>query len=136
MEAVAKKLQSALDNPIPEGNKLLDALEVKHDNKQKKARYGNKPEVKQGKANEDTKPAYRYNVDDIDWSTAHKFGLNRKLLEKNGKLNKLLKGYKSDIIFKIDGNFEGLALKGDARLSLRQVYNKIVILTHVNFMKK
>ncbi|REC62340.1 hypothetical protein DRF65_11555 [Chryseobacterium pennae] len=130
MEAVAKKLQSALDNPTPEGNKLLDALEMKHDNKQKKQDMETKPELQQGKANEDTKPAYRYNVDDIDWNTAHKFGLNRELLEKNGQLDKLLKGYKSDTIFKIEGNFEGLSLKGDARLSLRQVENKIVIRTH------
>ncbi|MCQ9634201.1 DUF3945 domain-containing protein [Chryseobacterium sp. WG23] len=130
LEAVAKKLQAALDNPTPEGNKLLDALEVKHDDKQKKQDMETKQEFNRGNGREDTKPNYRYNADDIDWNTAHKFGLNRDLLEKNGQLDKLLKGYKSDTIFKIEGNFEGLALKGDARLSLRQVDNKIVILTH------
>lgn len=84
MEAVAKKLQSALDNPTPEGNKLLDALEVKHDNKQKKQDMEKKQEVNQGKTKDDAKNVNRYNADEIDWNTAHKFGLNRELLEKNG----------------------------------------------------
>ncbi|SPZ94945.1 Uncharacterised protein [Sphingobacterium multivorum] len=32
LNEVAKKLQKAIDHPTPEGNKLLDALEIKYDN--------------------------------------------------------------------------------------------------------
>ncbi|UIR57857.1 DUF3945 domain-containing protein [Sphingobacterium sp. SRCM116780] len=130
MESVAKKLQTAIDHPTPEGNKLLDALEVKHNNTLKKENMETKQEVNQEQAKNDNKPEYRYNANEIDWDTAHKFGLNKELLEKNGQLEKLLKGYKSDTIFRIEGNFDGVVLKGDARLSLRQSDNKIVILTH------
>ena len=33
LDEVAKKLQKAIDHPTPEGNKFLDALEIKYDNK-------------------------------------------------------------------------------------------------------
>lgn len=126
MELVAKKLQAAIDNPTPEGNKLLDALEVKHDHKLKNKNMETKPE----KAGSDSKQEYRFNVDQIDWNTLQKFNLNKDLLEKNGQLDKLLKGYKSDTVFKIEGNFDGLVLKSDARLSFRQVGDNVVLLTH------
>lgn len=130
MAVVAKKLQAALDNPTTEGNKLLDALEVKHGNKLKKGDMETKPEVNQEKTTNDSKQENRFDVNQIDWNTLQKFNLNKELLEKNGQLDKLLKGYKSDVIFKIEGNFDGLVLKSDARLSFRQAGDKVVLLTH------
>lgn len=129
MEAVAKKLQAALTNPTPEGNKLLDALEVKHENIIKKEDMENTQKENAQGGNGETEQEYRYDVNKIDWETAHKFGLNRELLEKNGQLDLLLKGYKSDQVFKADANLDGLIFKGDVRLSLREKEDKVVLMT-------
>lgn len=125
MDEIVRKLQAAIDNPTPEGNKLLEALEVKYDQKSKKSNM----DTTQTTTNE-SKPTYRYKVDDIDWGSLEKLNLSRELLEKNGQLDKLLKGYKSDGIYRIEGNFDGVVMKGDARLSLRNVQGKIVVMAH------
>ena len=132
LDDVAKKLQKAIDNPSPEGNKLLDALEIKYDNKlNKKNMETNQTSAGESPTNE-TKVENKYNVEQIDWTSLEKLNLNRALLEKNGQLDKLLKGYKSDGIYKIEGNFDGVVMKGDARLSLRKVKDedKVVVMAH------
>ncbi len=125
MDEIVRKLQAAIDHPTPEGNKLLEALEVKYDQKSKQ----NNMDTTQTTTN-DSKPTYRYKVDDIDWGSLEKLNLSRELLEKNGQLDKLLKGYKSDGIYRIEGNFDGVVMKGDARLSLRNVQGKVVVMAH------
>lgn len=125
MDEIVRKLQAAIDHPTPEGNKLLEALEVKYDQKSKQ----NKMDATQTTTNE-SKSTYRYKVDDIDWGSLEKLNLSRELLEKNGQLDKLLKGYKSDGIYRIEGNFDGVVMKGDARLSLRNVQGKVVVMAH------
>lgn len=125
---VAKKLQNAIDNPTPEGNKLLDALEIKYDKSKKQNMDTN--QTNGNKPTEETKPAYKFKVEDIDWTSLEKLNLNRELLEKNGQLDKLLKGYKSDGVYRIEGNFEGVVMKGDARLAFRNVDDKVVVMAH------
>jgi hypothetical protein len=129
---VAKKLQKAIDNPTPEGNKLLDALEIKYDNKLNQKNMGSNQTAESAARATETKPVYKYNVDQIDWTSLEKLNLNRALLEKNGQLDKLLKGYKTDGIYRIEGNFDGVVMKGDARLSLRQVkdQDQVVVMAH------
>ncbi|WP_053326741.1 DUF3945 domain-containing protein [Chryseobacterium gallinarum] len=126
MDEIVRKLQAAIDHPTPEGNKLLEALEVKYDQKKSKQ---NNMETTQPTTN-DSKPTYRYKVDDIDWGSLEKLNLSRELLEKNGQLDKLLRGYKSDGIYRIEGNFDGVVMKGDARLSLRNAQGKVVVMAH------
>ncbi|WP_160138703.1 DUF4099 domain-containing protein [Chryseobacterium sp. c4a] len=132
MNEIAKKLQAAIDNPTPEGNKLLDALEVKYDNKLKQEE---KMEAKQETNNGENavKQEYKYDVNKIDWKVAREFGLNQELLEKTGQLDKLLKGYKTDRVFTLAANIDGAPLKGDARLALRQVDDKVQIM--MNFVR-
>lgn len=129
LEAVAKKLQKAIDHPTPEGNKLLDALEIKHENKLNKKNMETNQTAEGAKLTNESRPQ-KYDVQDIDWASLEKLNLNRELLEKNGQLDKLLKGYKSDGIYRIEGNFEGVVMKGDARLSLRKVQDKVVVMAH------
>ncbi len=128
MNEVARKLQAAIDKPTPEGNKLLDALEIKYDTLKQKNMDTNQTNGQA--AEKETKPAYKYDVNDIDWGSLEKLNLNRELLEKNGQLDKLLKGYKSDVLYRLEGNFDGVVMKGDARLSLRNVNGKVVVMAH------
>lgn len=130
MDEVVKKLQHAIDHPTPEGNKMLDALEVKYDQKSIKNNMETAQTVHGNEAKGDVKAAYRYQVGEIDWGSLEKLNLSRELLEKNGQLDKLLKGYKSDGIYRIEGNFDGVVMKGDARLSLRNVNGKVVVMAH------
>lgn len=132
LDEISKKLQDAIDNPTPEGNKLLEALEVKYNNKLKKEE---KMEVKQETNNgeNEVKQEYKYDVNKIDWNVAREFGLNQELLEKTGQLDKLLKGYKTDRVFTLAANIDGAPLKGDARLALRQVGDKVQIM--MNFVR-
>lgn len=127
---VVRKLQKAIDHPTPEGNKLLEALEIKS-NKNLNQKNMDTNQTSDGAApKNETKPVYKYNVGDIDWTSLEKLNLNRELLEKNGQLDKLLKGYKSDGIYRIEGNFDGVVMKGDARLSLRNVQGQVVVMAH------
>ncbi|REC61858.1 hypothetical protein DRF65_14090 [Chryseobacterium pennae] len=127
LDEILKKLQNAIDNPTPEGNKLLDALEVKYNNKLKQEE---KMEAKQETNNGENavKQEYKYDVNKIDWNVAREFGLNQEILEKTGQLDKLLKGYKTDRVFTLAANIDGAPLKGDARLALRQVDDKVQIM--------
>jgi len=122
LEEVAKKLQAAIDFPTPEGNKLLESLEIKHEQQNKKVMENT--EQKQSEVKQD----YKFNADQIDWDTARVFGLNRELLTKTGQLEKMLKGYKSDMVFHLTANIDGAPFKGDARLNLRQVDDKVQIM--------
>lgn len=125
---IVRKLQKAIDNPSPEGMKLLEALEINYDKLKKQNMDTN--QTNGAEQQEQTKPTYKFKVEDIDWSSLEKLNLNRELLEKNGQLDKLLKGYKSDGVYRIDGNFDGVVWKGDARLALRTVNDKVVVMAH------
>lgn len=132
LNEVAKKLQKAIDNPTPEGNKLLDALEIKYDNKLNQKNMDTNQTSEGAASLNEAKSVYKYNVDKIDWTTLEKFNLSRALLEKNGQLDKLLKGYKSDGVYRIEGNFDGIVMKADARLSFRNVKgtDQVEVMTH------
>lgn len=125
---IVRKLQKAIDNPSPEGMKLLEALEINYDKLKKQNMDTN--QTNGAEQQEQTKPTYKFKVEDIDWSSLEKLNLNRELLEKNGQLDKLLKGYKSEGVYRIDGNFDGVVWKGDARLALRTVNDKVVVMAH------
>ncbi|MCL1666554.1 DUF3945 domain-containing protein [Elizabethkingia ursingii] len=130
LNEITRKLQHAIDNPSPEGNKLLDALEV-YDNKLKKQEKMETNQTASGQApKEETKPTYKYNASDIDWDSLEKLNLNKELLEKNGQMDKLLKGYKTDGVYRIAGNFDGVVMNGDARLALRNVNGKVTVMIH------
>ncbi|AZA82390.1 hypothetical protein C1637_08680 [Chryseobacterium lactis] len=132
LNEVAKKLQKAIDNPTPEGNKLLDALEIKYDNKLNQKNMETNQTSEGAASLNEAKSVYKYNVDNIDWATLEKFNLSRALLEKNGQLDKLLKGYKSDGVYRIEGNFDGIVMKADARLSFRNLKgtDQVEVMTH------
>ncbi|MFC3157074.1 DUF3945 domain-containing protein [Chryseobacterium arachidis] len=125
---IVRKLQKAIDNPSPEGMKLLEALEINYDKLKKQNMDTN--QTNGAAPQEQPKATYKFKIEDIDWSSLEKLNLNRELLEKNGQLDKLLKGYKTDGVYRIDGNFDGVVWKGDARLALRTVNDKVVVMAH------
>lgn len=132
LDEIVRKLQKAIDYPTPEGNKLLDALEIKYDNKLNQKNMETNQTSEGAAPTNETKSVYKYNAEKIDWTTLETFNLNRALLEKNGQLDKLLKGYKSDGVYRIEGNFNGIVVKADARLSLRNVKgtDEVEVITH------
>ncbi|PUV24456.1 DUF3945 domain-containing protein [Sphingobacterium athyrii] len=129
LNEIGRKLQEAIDNPSPEGKRLLKALEV-FENKLKQNRMETNQTTNGQTMQSETKPAFKYDPKDIDWASLEKLNLNRDLLEKNGQLDKLLKGYKTDGVYRIEGNFDGAVLKGDARLALRNVNGKVTVMIH------
>lgn len=129
LDEVARKLQRAIDNPTPEGNKLLDALEIKYDNKLNQKNMETNQTSEGAAPTNETKPN-KYNVEEIDWKSLEQLNLNRELLEKSGQLDKLLKGYKTDGIYHVEGNFKGVAMKADARLSLKRVDDRVDVMVH------
>lgn len=129
LSEIARKLQEAINHPSPEGKRLLKALEV-YDNKLKQNKMEANQTVSGQAPQSESKPTYKYDAKDIDWASLEKLNLNRGLLEKNGQLDKLLKGYKSDGVYRIEGNFEGAVMKGDARLALRNVNGKVTVMIH------
>ncbi|MDR2270413.1 MAG: DUF3945 domain-containing protein [Sphingobacterium sp.] len=133
LDEIAKKLQDAIDHPTPEGNKLLEKLEVKYNEIKNDSKMAKQQETNQEPTEANATQQYKFNPDKIDWEVARVFGLNREVLEQTGQLDGLLKGYKSDRVFTISANIDGAPLKGDARLALRQVDDKVQIM--MNFVR-
>lgn len=129
LNEIVRKLQAAIDNPSPEGKKLLDALEL-YNNELKQNKMETNHTTNGQASQSESKSNYRYQANDIDWGSLEKLNLNRELLEKNGQLDKLLKGYKTDGVYRIEGNFDGVVMKGDARLALRNVNGKVTVMIH------
>ena len=64
-------------------------------------------------------PRYRYNENMINWEELDKVGISKALLEQQGLLDSMLKGYKTNKLVPLTLNIPGvLTAKLDARLSL------------------
>jgi len=62
---------------------------------------------------------YRYQPEQVDWDSLAKFGVIREKLEKDGMMDDLMKGFKSNKLVPVSINTDTLVFKGEARLSLR-----------------
>src|SRR5690606_40588811 len=51
------------------------------------------------------KNEYRYKSEDVDWNYLAQFGINKETLEKDGQLDLLLKGYKTNKVYPTSVNF-------------------------------
>jgi len=112
----AKELQKQVDNPTPEGEKVMKEHEIKTN-----ALKNNKQENKNDMATtQTTANEYRYQPEQIDWDTMKNLGLSKEYLEKRNLLDPLLRGYKTNELIPIGVNLGSSILRTDARLSLQQ----------------
>lgn len=108
----AKEMQKQVEQPTPEGDKLMKVHEVKT-------------------AGQSETNAYRYQPEQIDWETLGNLGLSRERLEKLNILEPLLKGYKTNELVSVNVNFGGAIVRTDARLSMQpNKEGKIVLAIH------
>lgn len=62
---------------------------------------------------------YRFKPEQIDWETMKNLGVSKEYLEKRNLIEPLLKGQKTNELVSVSINFGGVAVRSDARLSLR-----------------
>ncbi|MBO9676387.1 MAG: DUF3945 domain-containing protein [Sphingobacteriaceae bacterium] len=128
----ANEIQKAVDKPSEEGRELLSKFEVPVGSIQEKQTENQNNNNMENTQNS-TPPVseYRYKVDEIDWETMSKLGLNREKLEKNNLLDGLLKGYKTNDLVPISLNLGTAITRLDARLSLqRNAEGNVVMAIH------
>lgn len=123
----AKQIQKQLNSPTKEGEPVLAKHEVKEpeqiqepqkDVKTKQAT----PETDKMKETEE-KNDYRYKADDVDWNYLAQFGINKERLEKDGQLDLLLKGYKTNKVYPTSFNFGSVIMRSEARLGFQDGEN-------------
>lgn len=113
----AKEMQKQVENPTPEGEKLMKQHEVKAEPQQE-----NKQENKNNMETTQTAPEtseYRYKPEQIDWETMNNLGLSKEYLEKKNLLDPLLRGYKTNELVPVSLNLGTAVTRLDARLSLQ-----------------
>ncbi|MBS7321214.1 MAG: DUF3945 domain-containing protein [Myroides sp.] len=114
----AKELQKQVDNPTPDGEKVMKEHELKTsglDNSKQENKNDMATTQTTATANE-----YRYKPEQIDWDTMKNLGLSKEYLEKRNLLDPLLRGYKTNELIPIGVNLGSSILRTDARLSLQQ----------------
>jgi hypothetical protein len=114
---MAKEMQKQVDNPTPEGEKLMAQHEVKVEPNE-----NNKQENKNSMETTQTTPEtgeYRYKPEQIDWETMNNLGLSKEKLEKLNLLDPLLRGYKTNELVPVSLNLGTAVTRMDARLSLQ-----------------
>lgn len=123
----AKEMQKQVDNPTPEGEKVMKEHEVKTEPQQDK-----KPENKNNMETTRQTPEsseYRFKPEQINWETMNNIGLSREKLEKMNLLDPLLRGFKTNELVPISLPFGDTISRLDARISLQQNENGIVAIS-------
>nr|WP_315242676.1 DUF4099 domain-containing protein [uncultured Flavobacterium sp.] len=114
---IAAEMQKQIDNPTPEGKKLMNEHEVKME-LQKDNKLENQKNMETTQTTPETNE-YRFKPEQIDWDTMNNLGLSKEKLEKMNLLEPLLKGYKSNELVPISLNLGTAITRMDARLSLQ-----------------
>lgn len=117
----AKEMQKQVDAPTKEGEAVMAKHEVKEPKEQQQE---TKKDVEAPQATPETPQAqekneYRYKAEDVDWSYLAQFGINKERLEKDGQLDLLLKGYKTNKVYPTSVNFGAVIMRSDARLGFQ-----------------
>ncbi len=113
---LAKEMQKQVDQPTPEGDKLMKQHEVKTPEENHKQENKNNMETTQ---NTPDTSEYKYKPEQIDWETMNNLGLSKEKLEKMNLLDPLLKGYKTNELVPVSLNLGTAVTRMDARLSLQ-----------------
>jgi len=113
---LAKEMQKQVDQPTPEGDKLMKQHEVK--TPEENHRQENKNNMETTQNTPDTSE-FKYKPEQIDWETMNNLGLSKEKLEKMNLLDPLLKGYKTNELVPVSLNLGTAVTRMDARLSLQ-----------------
>jgi len=113
----AKELQKHVNNPTPEGAKLMKKHEVKTAPQQDR-KQENQNSMETTQTTPETSE-YRYQPEQIDWETMSNLGLSKEKLEKMNLLDPLLRGYKTNELVPVRLNLGTAVTRMDARLSLQ-----------------
>lgn len=126
---MANEMQKQVNNPTPDGEKLMKEHEVKPEPPQEQ-KQENKKDMETTTQTPET-GEYRYKPEQIDWETMNNLGLGKERLEKMNLLDPLLKGYKTNELVPISINLGTAIVRTDARLSLQQTEDgKVVAAVH------
>ncbi|TDS13111.1 DUF4099 domain-containing protein [Sphingobacterium paludis] len=117
----AKEMQKQVNTPTKEGEAVMAKHEVKEPKEQQQE---TKKDVEAPQATPETQQAkekneYRYKAEDVDWNYLAQFGINKERLEKDGQLDLLLKGYKTNKVYPTSVNFGAVIIRTDARLGFQ-----------------
>lgn len=125
----AKEMQKKVDKPTPEGEEEMNKNVIKP-NTEKEHKQVNQNNMEKSQTPTESNE-YRFQTEQIDWSTMNNLGLSKERLEKLNLLEPLLKGYKTNELVPISLNMGGAIVRTDARLSLHQSEDgKIVAAIH------
>ncbi len=128
-DETAKALQQQIDTPTKEGEAVISKHEVKEP-KEQQQQQENKKDMETTQAKPEASE-YRYKPEQIDWETMNNIGLSKERLEKEGVLDTLLRGYKTNMLIPISINLGSAVTRMDARLSLQPGENgNVVVAIH------
>lgn len=121
----AKQIQKQVDTPTKEGEAVLAKHEVKEPKEQIQE---NKKDVEAPQATPETKETqgkndYRYKAEEVDWNYLAQFGISKERLEKDGQMDLLLKGYKTNKVYPTSVNFGAVIMRTEARLGFQDGEN-------------
>lgn len=115
----AKEMQKQVDNPTPEGEKIMKEHEIKDElKKQNSSKQKNENDMATTQTTPE-KSEYRFQPEQVDWETMKNLGVSKEYLEKRNLLEPFLRGYKTNELLNVSINFGGVAVRTDARLALQ-----------------
>jgi len=117
----AKEMQKQVNTSTKEGEAVMSRHEIKEPKEQQQE---TKKDMEAPQATPKTqqvqeKNEYRYKAEDVDWNYLAQFGINKERLEKDGQLDLLLKGYKTNKVYPTSVNFSSVIMRSDARLGFQ-----------------
>lgn len=117
----AKEMQKQVDAPTKEGEAVMAKHEVKEpkEQQQETKKDVEAPQATPEAQQSQEKNEYRYKAEDVDWNYLAQFGINKERLEKDGQLDLLLKGYKTNKVYPTSVNFGTVVMRSDARLGFQ-----------------
>src|SRR5690606_279779 len=109
------------DDHTKEGEAVMAKHEVKEPKEQQQE---TKKDVEAPQATPETqqtpeKSEYRYKAEDVDWNYLAQFGINKERLQKDGQLDLLLKGYKSNEVYPTSVNFGAVIMRSEAKFGFQ-----------------
>ncbi|SMG39575.1 DUF4099 domain-containing protein [Sphingobacterium psychroaquaticum] len=121
----AKQIQKQVDTPTKEGEAVTAKHEVKEpkEQTQEAKKDVEAPQATPKMQETEEKNDHRYKAEDVDWKNLENFGVNKERLEKDGQLDLLLKGYKTNKVYPTSFNFGSVIMRSEARLGFQDGEN-------------
>lgn len=119
----AKQIQKQVDAPTKEGEAVMAKHEVKEPEQTQEAKKDVEapqatPEPQKTQETQE-KNDYRYKAEDVDWNYLAQFGIDQERLKKDGQMDLLLKGYKTNKVYPTSVNFGAVIMRTEARLGFQ-----------------